>query len=64
MLIGLSNTLQCSEREAVRIALYEAVKSASDAYESTFILRHQSQPKRVTRDDPRRSNGTYQKQNK
>ena len=37
MLIGLSNTLQCSEREAVRIALYEAVKSASNAYESTFI---------------------------
>ncbi|MAH57677.1 MAG: hypothetical protein CMN91_04445, partial [Synechococcus sp. ARS1019] len=37
MLIGLSNTLQCSERDAVRIALYEASKSASNAYESAFM---------------------------
>ena len=37
MLIGLLNTLQCSEREAVRIALYESSKSIYKAYESAFI---------------------------
>ena len=36
MLVGLTNTLQCKEREAVRIALYEAVRSASEAYELAF----------------------------
>ncbi|MDA9700178.1 hypothetical protein N9U74_03335 [Synechococcus sp. AH-736-M02] len=36
MLVGLTNTLQCKEREAVRIALYEAVRSASKAYELAF----------------------------
>ena len=36
MLLGLSNTLQCSEREAVRIALHEASARASDAYEMAF----------------------------
>ena len=36
MLVGLTNTLQCNEREAVRIALYEASRSAKKAYEMAF----------------------------
>ncbi|WP_413442530.1 hypothetical protein [Synechococcus sp. MIT S1220] len=36
MLIGLKNTLQCSERDAVQITLYEEAKTASVAYELTF----------------------------
>ena len=36
MLVGLTNTLQCNEREAVRIALYEASRSAEKAYEMAF----------------------------
>ncbi len=36
MLVGLTNTLQCNEREAVRIALYEASKDAEKAYETAF----------------------------
>ena len=36
MLVGLTNTLQCNEREAVRIALYEAAKSADKAHETVF----------------------------
>ena len=36
MLVGLTNTLQCKEREAVRIALYEAAKSAEKAHETAF----------------------------
>ena len=37
MLHGLSNTLQCSERDAMRIALYETARSAAKAYESAYI---------------------------
>ena len=33
MLEGLTNSLQCDEREAIRIALYEASRSSSEAYE-------------------------------
>ena len=36
MLIGLTNTLQCNQREAVRIALYEASISLHKAYNSAF----------------------------
>ena len=36
MLVGLTNTLQCNEREAIRIALYETSISASNAYELAF----------------------------
>ena len=36
MLVGLTNTLQCNEREAVRIALYEASRSAEKAHEKAF----------------------------
>lgn len=36
MLVGLTNSLQCKEREAIRIALYEASKSSFTAYESSF----------------------------
>ena len=36
MLVGLTNTLQCKEREAVRIALYEASRSARVAHELAF----------------------------
>ena len=36
MLDGLANMFQCDEREAIRIALYEASKSASEAYELAF----------------------------
>ena len=36
MLIGLSNTLQCDEDKAVRIALYEASRSAKKAHEVAF----------------------------
>ena len=36
MLVGLTNTLQCNEREAVRIALYEASRSGEKPYEMAF----------------------------
>ena len=36
MLEGLTNSLQCDEREAVRIALYETSRSSSEAYKSAF----------------------------
>ena len=36
MLVGLTNTLQCNEREAIRIALYEASRSARSAHEKAF----------------------------
>ena len=36
MLVGLTNTLQCDEREAVRIALYEAAKRPEKAHETAF----------------------------
>ena len=36
MLVGLTNTLQCNEREAVRIALYEAAKSPEKARKDAF----------------------------
>ncbi|MDC3009088.1 hypothetical protein OA002_02990 [bacterium] len=36
MLVGLTNTLQCNEREAVRIALHEASGSAMRAHEKAF----------------------------
>ena len=36
MLVGLTNTLQCNEREAVRIALYEAAKRPEKAHETAF----------------------------
>ena len=36
MLVGLTNTLQCNEREAVRIALYEASKSPEKAHQDAF----------------------------
>ncbi len=36
MLVGLTNTLQCNEREAVRIALYEAAERPEKAHETAF----------------------------
>ena len=36
MLVGLSNTLKCDEDKAVRIALYEASRSAKKAHEMAF----------------------------
>ena len=36
VLVGLTNTLQCNEREAVRIALYESAKRADNAHETAF----------------------------
>ena len=36
MLDGLANMFQCNEREAVRIALYEASRSAPVAHELAF----------------------------
>lgn len=36
MLVGLSNTLQCDEQNAVRIALYEACKRPMKAHEMMF----------------------------
>ncbi len=36
MLLGLTNTPQCNEREAVRIALYEAAKRPEKAHEAAF----------------------------
>ena len=33
---GLTNSLQCDEREAIRIALYEAARSSSEAYEAAI----------------------------
>ena len=65
MLDGLANMFQCDEREAIRIALYEASRSASEAYELAFrfVLIPKQQIKRI-RDDPRRSNGIYLNQKK
>ena len=37
MLAGLSNTLQCDEQSAVRIALYEASRSRDKAHKAMFI---------------------------
>ena len=34
MLEGLTNSLQCDERESIRIALYEVSRISSDAYET------------------------------
>ena len=36
MIDGMTASLQCNEREAIRIALYEATKRASEAYEGYF----------------------------
>ena len=36
MLVGLSNTLKCDEDKAVRIALYEAARSAEKAREMAY----------------------------
>ena len=36
MLVGLSNTFQCSEQISVRIALHEASRSAEKAYQEMF----------------------------
>ena len=36
ILTGLSNTLKCNEQDAVRIALYEASRSARKAHETAF----------------------------
>ena len=36
MLVGLANTLQCNEREAIRIALYEVSSSAEEAHKAAF----------------------------
>ena len=36
IVVGLSNTLKCDEGNAVRIALYEASKSAKKAHEMAF----------------------------
>ena len=36
MLVGLTNTLQCNEREALRIALYEASKSPEKVHQDAF----------------------------
>ena len=64
ILVGLTNTLQCNEREAVRIALYEASRSAEKAHEKAFRLHptnHQTKAIRDVRDDPWRVDGSYQK---
>jgi len=36
MIEGLTNSLQCDEREVIRIALYEASRSSSEAYEAAI----------------------------
>ena len=36
MIEGITSSLQCNEREAIRIALYEASRRASEAYEGYF----------------------------
>ena len=53
MLVGLTNTLQCNEREAVRIALYEATKRPVKAQETAFALLLHNQQKKGIRADPR-----------
>ena len=63
MLDGLANMFQCDEREAIRIALYEASRSASEAHELAFRAEPKQQIKRI-RDDPRRSNGICLNQKK
>lgn len=45
MLVGLTNMLQCNEREVVRIALYEAAKSPEKASKDAFACFMQSTEK-------------------
>ena len=47
ILTGLSNTLKCNEQDAVRIALYEASRSARKAHETAFKL-----PLEINRERP------------
>ena len=60
MLVGLTNTLQCNQREAVRIALYEASISLHKAYNSAFRLRAPNQRRKRIRDDPQRIDRSFQ----
>ncbi|MDC2993672.1 hypothetical protein OAZ88_00065 [bacterium] len=45
ILTGLSNTLKCNEQDAVRIALYEASRSARKAHETAFNISWKSTEK-------------------
>ena len=45
ILTGLSNTLKCNEQDAVRIALYEASRSARKAHETAFNMAGNQQRK-------------------
>ena len=60
MLVGLTNTLQCNQREAVRIALYEASISLHKAYNSAFRLHALNQRRKRIRDDPQRLDRRFQ----
>ena len=64
MLDGLANMFQCDERKAIRIALYEASRSAPVAHELAFRLLVPKQQIKRIRDDPRRSNGICLNQKK
>ena len=61
MLVGLTNTLQCNEREAVRIALHEASRSARKVHEKAFRYADQNHQAKGIKDDPQRSNGSCPK---
>ena len=64
ILTGLSNTLKCNEQDAVRIALYEASRSARKAHETAFKYATGNQQRKATRGDPGRGAGNYQKRNR
>ena len=64
MLVGLTNTFQCKEREALRIALHECVKNASKANELAFRYAEPKQQIKHIRDDPQRSSGSSLSQKK
>ena len=64
MLVGLSNTLQCDEQNAVRIALYEACKSPVKAHEMMFRYATHNQQIKGIRGDPWRSAGGCQRRNR
>ncbi|WP_157859770.1 hypothetical protein [Prochlorococcus marinus] len=50
MLEGLTNSLQCNQREAIRIALYEASRSGLKALQSTSRSQERQQQARAMRD--------------
>ena len=64
MLVGLSNTFQCSEQTSIRIALHEVSRSAEKAHQEMFRYASPNQLKKVIRGDPWRGDGGCLRRNK